>query len=97
VYKDPKRKEDLLDRMTRMDFNGDLRTLGNDVQLSRLKAHVLQLFFPQTGKRFNLTVHKPRGPRKAKITAKPKAPAKVVIAGETRRVRARKSRQRPVH
>jgi hypothetical protein len=66
---EPKTKEDILDRMTRIDFSGDLRQLGESVQLHRLKRHVLQLYFPKTGKKFNLTVHKPRPEGKKKIAA----------------------------
>lgn len=98
MFKDPKRKEDILDRMTRIDFSGDLRALGNDVQVTRLKAHVLQLFFPKTNKKFNLTVHKPRGPRKLKAK---NGAIKAIIASksvaETRAQRAKKSRAKPVH
>lgn len=57
---EPKTKEDILDRLTRIDFDGDLRHLGQNVGVQRLKAHVLSLYFPNSGKTFLLTVHKPR-------------------------------------
>lgn len=74
AYRDPKTKEDLLDRMTRIDFSGDLRDLGADhnVQLKRLKRHVLRLVFPTTGQSFDLTVHKPRSEAAPKRAPAPK-------------------------
>lgn len=59
--RDPRTKEEILDRMTRIDFSGDLRTLGaQGVLLERIKPHVLRMVFPETGQKYELTVHKPR-------------------------------------
>lgn len=60
AYRDPRTKEDILDRMTRIDFNGDLRTLGAEgVRLERIKRHVLRIVFAG-GAKYDLTIHKPR-------------------------------------
>lgn len=69
MLREPRTKEDVLNRMTSIDFDGDLRHLSDSVQLKRLKRHVLQLYFPESQRRFNLTIHKPRPekPKKAKV------------------------------
>lgn len=75
--RDPKTKEELLDRMARIDYSGDLRDLAanRNLMLKRTKKHVLEMIFPTSGSTFLLTVRKPR-PIKAKTTAKPVEGAK---------------------
>jgi hypothetical protein len=62
--RDPSTKEELLDRMLRYDFKGDIRELGaEEASLTRLAANRLQLRFPKSGKVYELTVHRPRHER----------------------------------
>lgn len=77
AYRDPKTKEEILNRMMQRDFNGDLSTLAADgaIQLQRIKRHVLRLVFPTTGKKFDLTIHKPRPEVTSRATAKKPAAA----------------------
>jgi hypothetical protein len=67
--RDPRTKEDLLNRMLSRDFNGDL-THGGKAILQRMKGHVVRLFFPDTGKKFDLTIHKPRPEGSGRATKK---------------------------
>lgn len=62
--RDPKTKEELLDRMLRYDFEGDIRDTGAEkATLKRMGPNRLQLQFPRTGKIFELSIHLPRGLR----------------------------------
>lgn len=67
-YRDPKTKEDIINRLTSTDFSGDLRDLAKDrnMQMQRIKRHVLRLKFIDSGREFDLTIHKPRGERAPK-------------------------------
>lgn len=59
--KDPKTKEQLLDRMLSFDFDGDIRHLGEEnATLVRTGANSLLLTFPASGVTFELSVHRPR-------------------------------------
>lgn len=60
--RDPKTKSEILDRILRRDFDGDLTKLGQDGQavLDRKGPNVLALRFPVSGEVFELTVHKRR-------------------------------------
>lgn len=59
--RDPKTKEQLLDRMLSYDFNGDIRQLGAEpARIERIGANALRLTFPDTDTVFDLTVHRPR-------------------------------------
>lgn len=59
--KDPKTKEQLLDRMLSFDFNGDIRHLGEETaSIVRTGANKLELTFPASGVTFELEVHRPR-------------------------------------
>lgn len=59
--RDPKTKEQLLDRMLSYDFNGDIRRLGAEpARIERIGANALRLTFPDTDTVFDLTVHRPR-------------------------------------
>lgn len=59
--RDPRTKEDFLDRMLRYDFDGDIRNLGGTTaSIVRIGANALRLTFPDSGVVFDLTVHRPR-------------------------------------
>lgn len=59
--KDPKTKEQLLDRMLSFDFDGDIRHLGAETAtIVRTGANRLELTFPASGVTFELEVHRPR-------------------------------------
>lgn len=62
AFHDPKTKEDLLDRMMRRDFTGDLADLAEDrnLRMERVRPHIIRLHFGASGKTYDLTVHKPR-------------------------------------
>lgn len=60
--RDPRTKEELLDRMLSFDFDGDIRHLGKgEASLTRLAANRMLLSFKDSGKTFELSVHIPRG------------------------------------
>lgn len=92
AFRDPKTKEDLLDRMMRRDFSGDLADLaeGRNLQMERIRPHVIRLKFGATGKTFDLTVHKPRP--EGTSTPKKKATRAETVAGEA--VGGQRTRQR---
>lgn len=59
--RDPRTKEELLDRMLSYDFDGDIRHLGVEpATIQRTGANSLRLKFPDSDQVFDLTVHKPR-------------------------------------
>lgn len=59
--RDPRTKEELLDRMLSFDFDGDIRNLGVEpAMLVRTKANALNLVFPSTGTIFELVIRRPR-------------------------------------
>lgn len=59
--RDPRTKEELLDRMLRFDFDGDIRNVGAEpATIVRDKANALLLKFPHSGVVFELSVHRPR-------------------------------------
>lgn len=87
--RDPRTKQELLDRMMSFDFDGDIRHLGaEDARLKRVAANKIALEFPATGKTFELAVRIPRAEAKSFKPATPQAeePAKSSPA----RSRARK-------
>lgn len=60
--RDPRSKEELLDRMLSYDFDGDIRHLGaQPASIIRQGPNRLLLAFPDSGKTFELEVHIPRG------------------------------------
>lgn len=62
--RDPRTKEELLDRMLSFDFDGDIRHLGAEPALiKRAGANRLTLTFPNTGRTYELSVHIPRDER----------------------------------
>lgn len=64
--RDPRSKEDFLDRILRFDFEGDIRQIGaQTASIVRIAPHVLRMTFPESGETFDLTVHKPRSESKA--------------------------------
>lgn len=68
VKRDPKTKEQLLDRMLSYDFDGDIRHLGEDTAtIVRTGANTLLLSFPASGITFELEVHRPREFSKAVV------------------------------
>lgn len=59
--RDPKTKEDILNRMLSYDFDGDIRHLGEEpAQITRTGPHTLRLTFPASGRVFDVSVHRPR-------------------------------------
>jgi len=62
AFKDPTTKYDLIDRMMRRDFDGDLASLAVDRKLryERTRPNVLKLEFGHSGQTFELVVRKPR-------------------------------------
>lgn len=59
--RDPRTKEELLDRMLSFDFDGDIRHLGVETaSVVRSGPNRLLLSFPDSGVTFELTVHRPR-------------------------------------
>lgn len=59
--RDPKTKEDFLDRLLMADFDGDIRNLGaQPARIKRKAANALELTFPDSGLVYELTVHRPR-------------------------------------
>lgn len=59
--RDPRTKEELLDRMLSFDFDGDIRHLGAEpAQLSRIAPNRLELKFPISGRCYELSVKLPR-------------------------------------
>lgn len=60
--RDPRTKEEFLDRILRFDFTGDIREIGAEAaSIVRTGPNSLKLTFPVSGQTFELTVHKPRG------------------------------------
>lgn len=59
--RDPRTKEELLDRMLSFDFDGDIRHLGVETaSIVRVSPNTLRLSFPDSGVTFELEVHRPR-------------------------------------
>lgn len=59
--RDPRTKEEFLDRMLSFDFDGDIRNLGVETAtVQRLGPNALRLKFPDSDQVFDLTIHKPR-------------------------------------
>lgn len=59
--RDPRTKEELFDRMLSFDFDGDIRNLGEEqARLRRLAPNRLELFFPASGRVYELAVKIPR-------------------------------------
>jgi hypothetical protein len=59
--RDPRTKEELLDRMMSFDFDGDIRHLGVEAaSIVRVSPNTLRLSFPASGTVFELSVHRPR-------------------------------------
>lgn len=103
--RDPRTKEEVLDRMLAYDFNGDVRDIGAETaRLVRTAANKLLLHFPVSGRTYELTVRLPRKEQiaKARTTGEPRSfapkdetPPKQEVARKTRpsrRVTARQSR-----
>lgn len=63
---DPKTKEAVLNRMLSYDFSGDIRQLGINTRIERIAPHKVALDFPESGKRYILTISKPRPVSKRK-------------------------------
>lgn len=61
VKRDPRTKEEVLNRMLSYDFDGDIRNLGEQpASIVRTGAHTLRLIFPASGTVFDVTIHRPR-------------------------------------
>lgn len=70
--RDPKTKEQVLDRMLSYDFDGDIRHLGEEpAQITRTGPHTLRLTFPASGTTFDVSIHRPREFAKPRPQATP--------------------------
>lgn len=68
----PRTKEELVNKLLSFDFDGDIRHLGDNASIVRVKPHIVRLTFPDTGGVFDLTVHIPRAEHQlAKRNAEP--------------------------
>lgn len=88
--RDPRTKEELLDRMLSFDFDGDIRHLGKEnASIHRIARNKIELRFPDSDRTYELTVRLPRGEQKAARREEPvEAPEK-----PTPRASARKRAQ----
>lgn len=77
---DPKTKARLLDRILSIDFDGDLRHLGPDVRVDRIKPNRVKIHFGQSGVDYFLTIQRPRPDKPAAKPAAKKAAKKPVRA-----------------
>lgn len=96
--KDPKTKEELLNRMLSYDFSGDLRDLGFKAQIERVDRHMVRIIFPYTGKTYELVVRMPRrkrGKRKPPTATVLEARARKAIAPARRPGRPKGSKNKP--
>jgi hypothetical protein len=66
----PRTKEELVNKITAIDFSGDLRDLGEDARVERDAKNAIKVSFPKIGREYILSVHLPRGERKATKVAK---------------------------
>lgn len=72
--RDPRTKEELLDRMLSFDFDGDIRHLGVEpASVVRSGPNKLLLSFPNSGTTYELEVHRPREFSKAAAQSAPRA------------------------
>lgn len=60
LHKDPRTKEEFLNKMLAFDYDGDIRKIGGGTSIVRLAPHIVRLTFPETGRTFDLEVHIPR-------------------------------------
>ena len=61
MYTDPKTKEQFMDRILSLDFDGDFTELGAyRAKLRRIAPNKFSLDFPATGQNYELVVRKPR-------------------------------------
>ncbi len=59
--RDPRTKEELLDRMLARDFDGDITHLGAEpATLERIAANKLLMRFPKSGRTYELVARLPR-------------------------------------
>lgn len=76
--KDPRTKEELLNKLLSYDFNGDVRTLGEGTQIKRVDPQTLHVTFPKIGRTYEIAVRIPREASEDEVTwdvaptAKPK-------------------------
>lgn len=72
--RDPRTKEELLDRMLSFDFDGDIRHLGSEpATIVRTARNRIMLKFPSSDREFEFVVRIPRGP----VDTRPKKKAPV--------------------
>lgn len=59
--RDPRTKEEFLDRILRYDFDGDIRNIGAEpASIVRTGPNSLRLTFPESDTTFEISVHRPR-------------------------------------
>jgi hypothetical protein len=74
MKRDPRTKEELLNRMLSFDFDGDIRHLGEEpATVQRQGPNSLLLKFPATNTVFELSVHRPREFAHARVAAQPRS------------------------
>lgn len=83
ALREPKTKSDVLDRMLSIDFDGDLRRLGEGVRLQRVAPNKVSMIFPETGIHFLLVVQRPRNENAPKKTAATQRGAVEAAQGES--------------
>lgn len=74
--RDPRTKEELLNKMLSYDFDGDIRHLGENVQIERTSPNTMTLHFPNLGKTYELMVRIPRPADPDEWTVRPTQQAK---------------------
>lgn len=104
--RDPRTKEELLDRMLSFDFDGDIRNLGAEpARLSRTGPNRLELKFPISGRCYELAIKlprdaQPRDPEPRQFARSGEAPFPEEETAATireRQRRAPRSRARPAN
>lgn len=96
--RDPRSKEELLDRMMSFDFDGDIRHLGSEpARITRLSPNRIALTFPASDRTYELSVHIPRtevaGESRSFAQDGPEEPFPTVEAEATLKERERETRK----
>lgn len=83
AHRDPRTKEDFLNRMFSFDFSGDIRQLGErTATLERTSANKALVTFPASDTTFELVIRKPRAFAKTAKTGKRTKGAATVMEPE---------------
>lgn len=97
--RDPRTKEELLDRMLSYDFDGDIRHLGaEEASLVRTAPNKLLLSFPKSGRIYELVARLPRTenhPRPAEERSFASSPDDWTVAPDDQPAGRTQDRSRP--